>query len=167
MLLAAAVAISLLFPPATLGYEMTPSGLLKGIYNEQSVEVNNIVRIHAEFENKGEAATSAAFLGEIYLDGKLVTPIRSNELYVYPREVVNITCYFKPDRVGNYEIRGFVLYSKTTTAAKKSLIQVLPRRDEGPDMTVVQLGAGGMVIALVSFCILVIFLVRRKEEAAS
>lgn len=166
VILAIAVAFSLL-PSLTIGEETDlPGDPLLGIYNDEEARIGSLVKIDAMFENRENTATTAIFLGEIYFKEELIEPIRSNELLIYPGERINLTYYFTPRKVGNYEISGFVIYSKTATSTKKSFVYVLPPEDEKPDSMVVQLGVGTVVIVMMSVFTAVIFLVKRKKQGA-
>ena len=157
---------SLLLPPFAMGADsVQPWGTLKGIYSQGSVEVRDVARIDAVFENTRATSTSATFVGEARLDGKLVKSLRSNELRVYPREEINLTCYFVPQEAGTYEISGYVVYSKISTDVKESLLRVLPRTDQGPDKEVVQLGAGVATIIIVMLCVVVLYVVKKKDSS--
>jgi hypothetical protein len=91
------------------------SGMLDHMQFPRRVILGEPFLIKGLFRNTGKNGVRAQFHGEIYLDGKLVQVIESDELLVAPEEEVWLNKHFTPDIPGEYVIKGYVSYSGKQT----------------------------------------------------
>ncbi|MEE9323253.1 MAG: hypothetical protein V3U72_01785 [Candidatus Aenigmarchaeota archaeon] len=105
---------------------LSKRGFLQKIWNEPWVNVGDIVKIDAYFENSGELLVTGKFRGEIYTGDRLVDVVESEELEVPVGKTVVMSAYFRPALPGQYVVRGQVIFGGKTTETKESFINVNP-----------------------------------------
>jgi len=139
---------------------LSKMGILQKVWNEPWVNVGDVVRIDAYFENTGELVVAGKFKGEIYLGERLVEISESEELEVDVGKTVVMSSYFSPEETGKYVVRGRVVYGGKTTETKESYINVNPEGSPLPEDTN-QLAL--LISAVVVVLIIVILLKRRLK----
>jgi hypothetical protein len=95
------------------------AGELKSLSIEGKSEVNQIIKVIAEFENTGTVDIRAKVRGEVYHNGELVAVLESDEKLIAAGETANIVSYYKITIPGEYIINGLVLYEGKETKAKE------------------------------------------------
>ena len=104
-----------LLPPGTLAR----AGNLTAITSEGELATGQTVKIVATFENTGAIDTNATFVAAVYIDGNLTGEINSDDLVVPVGEVSNLTALLELAILGDYEIKGHVLYDGKSTDTKE------------------------------------------------
>jgi len=94
----------------------TRRGEIASIYYVGDLSVGKIVKILVVFENTGEIATKAKFVGEVYKNDELVDVIESEEILVQVRENKTLTAYLKINSPGKYVVKGKVVYENKETS---------------------------------------------------
>ena len=77
--------------------------------------VGELVELTAVFKNTGQLVAPARFKGKVYLEDNLVSVLDSDEVDVPAGETKELSIYYKPERPGRYEVRGWIYYSKKVT----------------------------------------------------
>lgn len=80
-------------------------------------QVGNVTILQTVFTNTGEIDTKAKFVGEMYLNDRLVDVLQSEELLVQAGSAGTLETYVRADIAGKYEIRGHVNYEGKRTEA--------------------------------------------------
>ena len=75
--------------------------------------------IQATFINTGRIDTRAKFVGEVYHNGTLVDTLQSEEILVAVGSVEFLKSYFKPDQLGEYRLKGQVIYEGKKTGEEE------------------------------------------------
>lgn len=86
-------------------------GELLGIMGKDSSKPGEIIPIKAEFKNTGETRVIAKFLGEIFLEGKSVDNMSSDNVYIEPGETVTLLSYYSAKKPGKYTVIGKIEYN--------------------------------------------------------
>ncbi len=125
--LAASEVTFTLLPTGTL----TRSGFFDSLLlDDTSLEVGALAKVLASFSNIGKLDTKAQFLAEVYRDGELTDSIVSAESFVPVRESVVITCYYKVDSPGDYQITGYINYEGKHTDVREASFEVIQAHAE-------------------------------------
>jgi len=105
----------------TLRFRILPRGGLSGegellaIRSEGDSFVSNVTKIITTFRNDGIVETYAKAYTEIYLDGKLIAVLDSEEIRVESGREADLICYFSPEKSGEYEIKVHAVCAGKTT----------------------------------------------------
>jgi hypothetical protein len=135
------------------------SGDLIRIENKPWASIGEIVPITAFFRNTGPRIVSAKFKGVILRDNSLVENIDSDFYDVQPGEIINITEYFTPKKLGQYYISGRILYNNKLTFEKSSILNV----NEGVESQGFNL-TYALIIIIVAIVILLLLIIRKKKR---
>ena len=140
--------------------------------NKASYNTGDLVKITAEFENAGDEEVTAMLKGELYISGRLLDVINSDEMKVEPGETKNLTVYFTPDQYGFYSFYGYVTYAGRTTLGRLIRFKVTgwgadkksPRTyiGTGPKDSIIPLAMSGLIALIVAGFVL---LFRKKIPA--
>jgi len=143
---------------------MLAYGMLKGVSHPDSAAVGDVMKIDAEFDNAGEETVSAIFMGEIYLDYRLVESVKSDEFRVKPGSSINLTTYFTPTMAGDYHIRGYVIYSGRESSIKTSHFTVTASPEHEPKLISNDLTVPLAVDSLLALIIITFLLLFRRRS---
>lgn len=148
--------------------ECGKEGLLRFLQHEPWVEAGFPVKVTAVFENVGKALISKAkFTGEVYLGGKLVAVLSSDELVVPVGRVANLSAFFTPTQPGVHTIVGKVLYDGFETPDSESLLNVQGGQEPGAGLSLPALPGPPWLpfaLPLVLALPLLLFLLRRRRK---
>jgi hypothetical protein len=137
---------------------LADNGELIRIENRPWAKIGEIVPITAYFRNSGPTTVTAKLKGVITLDKRIVENIDSDYYDVPPGEIINITVYFTPKKLGQYYISGRVLYNNKLTFEKSSILNVNEGVEQG--INVLYIVVAVIVIAI----ILLLIAIRRKKR---
>jgi hypothetical protein len=104
--------------------DLKMSGLLMRLEGTDGIVVGSVAKTTAWFMNTGDLPFSAKLIAEVFLDGKLVSVMQSEPVFVEPVKTQKITAYFTPGKAGSYTVIGHVLYEGRTTPSKELGIDV-------------------------------------------
>jgi hypothetical protein len=104
---------------------LTRSGELKEIVVNGAAIVNLVTKMTATFVNTGEIDTWAEFAGEIYKGDQLVDTFSGEKLLIEKGTEANLTAYFELAEIGDYTIKGYVLYEGKKTEIKELTFSVI------------------------------------------
>jgi len=128
---------------------LSKKGVLQNIWNDPWVNIGDVVKIDAYFENQGELLVSGKFKGEVYRAGRLVEVVESEELEAPVGKTIVLSAYFRPEFPGQYVVKGSVIYGGKTTETKESYINVSPQTGQLPaDYTLLAIAALVAVFAI-------------------
>lgn len=103
------------------------AGTLQKIIVEPWADINDIILITAMFQNTGEKALEARFVGKIMYQNKIVQLLESDEpLFVPINEQDNFQFYFTPKKAGKYIISGRVFYDGKRTYEQSTILNIKP-----------------------------------------
>lgn len=123
------------------------SGVLQKIIIDPWADIGDIVGIQALFQNTGEKALEAKFVGRITYENKIVQLIESDEpLFVPIEEQENFQFYFNPQKAGKYIISGRVFYDSKRTYEQSAVLNVRQGSSLSP------------ILKTISYAILIIFI---------
>jgi hypothetical protein len=104
---------------------LTRSGEFSDLSVTGTLQPGKLAKIYAVFSNTGQIDTWAEFNGEVYLKEALIEAVKSEKLLVKRGAKENLAAYFTPAQVGDYIVKGYVLFEgkKTEVLEKKVTIQ--------------------------------------------
>jgi len=94
---------------------LTRSGTLTELVFLDKPSLGVLNTIQATFVNTGKIDTRAKFVGEVYYNGTLIDTLQSEEILVAVGSVELLKSYFKPDQLGEYRLKGQVIYEGKKT----------------------------------------------------
>jgi hypothetical protein len=133
-------------------------GELLRIENPSWTKIGDVVPINAIFKNNGERVVSAKFKGVIKSNNKIAATLDSDYYDIAPGEISNITVYFTPKKLGQYQISGRVLYNNKLTYEKGSILTV----NEGTEIT--DFNMLYLIIIIIIIIIILLLLIRIKKK---
>lgn len=103
--------------------QFSDTGELIGIKTNNVVGVNELLPIVPIFRNTGARRELAQFKGEIrdLKTDKIVHVLESDSLEVAPGDTVEFRMFYTPDRSGDYQISGRVVYNNKITFEERSM----------------------------------------------
>ena len=125
---AAHVAISLgeeVLTTEELNFAILPVGTLTraGALTELSLQgepkLGTLTKVQATFLNTGQIDTKAKFIGELYCDNELIDTLESEEILVPVGQSDILASYVTPEKLGDYDIKGYVNYEGKKTEVKE------------------------------------------------
>ncbi len=108
--------------------QLADSGKLLGIHTNDITYEKETMPIFSKFTNTGKTKVIAQFKGEIVdLDNnKIVHVLESDSLEVNPGETTEFRMFYVPEKAGDYQISGRILYNNKLTFEEKSkVVQVV------------------------------------------
>lgn len=136
------------------------SGSLERIMVEPWAEIDDIVSIAAIFQNTGEKALEAKFVGKITYKEKIVQLIESDESLFIPIEEQDIfQFYFSPKKAGKYVISGRVFYDSKRSYEQSTILNVRPGSSILPVLKVIA------YIILVAFISILLYKIRKERRS--
>lgn len=138
----------------------TRQGNLTRMVLDGAPAVDSVVKLQSFFRNTGRLDTPAKFSGEVYLDGKLVGTLASEELKVGEDEESPLTSYLKLTSPGNYVLKGRVIYEGKETEFQEVSFSV-PAGDARPGFD------ARYLLAAVPLLLAAVLLVRRRARGSS
>lgn len=135
-------------------------GELLRIENKPWASTGEVVPITPIFRNGGQRVVSAKFKGVITLNNRIVKNIDSDFYDVAPGDIINLTVFFTPMKLGQYYISGRVLYNNKLTFEKSSILNV----NTGEDITDVNMLYVVVIIIIVIIILLLLILIRKKRK---
>jgi len=104
--------------------QISDSGELVVIRTSDIVYAKETLLIQPMFKNSGNRKVVAQFKGEIrdLKTDKIIQVIESDALEVEPRETYEFKIFYVPEKAGDYQISGRVVYNKKITFEEKSKI---------------------------------------------
>ena len=139
------------------------NGELLRIENKPWASTGEIVPISAIFKNNGQRVVSSKLKGAVILNGKIVRTIDTDFIDVAPGEIANITDFFTPKKLGQYQITGRVLYNNKLTFEKSAILNV-NQGEEISDFNMLYVLV--VIVIAVVILILLIKIKRRKQRMA-
>lgn len=97
---------------------LAAQGRLVSLSFEQPPALRAMTKVVAEFENTGPVEVSARLVAEVYRDGNLVDLMESEAWLVSAGEDEVIPGYYRPNRPGEYVLKGHVAYEGRRTATQ-------------------------------------------------
>ncbi len=88
-------------------------------------ELGTLARIDAGFSNTGQKDAKAQFIGEAYLDGKLIGTVVSAEIIVPVDEAEILSSYVELEHAGSYTVTGYVNYEGKATDVREVSFEVI------------------------------------------
>lgn len=161
----AAVAVSLegkVLASQDIPFEILPAGTLtrNGMIDSLTLKgeprLGGMTKVVAGFSNTGQIDTKAKFVGEVYLDGALVSTLESEEVLTPVGETGALECYLTPETPGEYKITGHINYEGRTTEDKELVFTLSEGGGGAADSggagqpTNLFILGGGAVVALVA-----------------
>ncbi|MFQ5648232.1 MAG: hypothetical protein ACE5FW_03260, partial [Candidatus Aenigmatarchaeota archaeon] len=98
--------------------------VLEKVWNVPWAVAGNPVKIEAWFKNTGELNVLAKFKGEAKFSNTLVAVLESEELEAPVGQTTVLKTYFTPEEVGQYTVKGYILYDGKVTEEKESIVNV-------------------------------------------
>jgi len=144
---------------------LTRSGELKDLAVIGNPTTKLMGKVIATFVNTGQIATWATFTGEIYLNNNLVQTIQSDKMLIEIGQTVTLDAYFKPDKAGNYVIKGQVNYEGKESEVKTLAVTIKASGSTGflsISSNIIYVIAGLLVVAALTPFFLVKYRGRRK-----
>jgi hypothetical protein len=144
---------------------VSDTGNFLRIENPYWANVSDIVPIDALFMNTGNRSVSAKFKGTISLGKAVVKVIDTDPVTILPSETMKITTYFQPDKEGQYEISGRVLYNTKLSFEQGSVLNVLSTGESQQAQQKKQnIFSFLPYLIIVIIIFLFIFLIRKKQR---
>lgn len=125
----------------------TRQGNLTKIVLDGAPGVDSVVKVRSFFRNTGRLDTPAKFSGEVYLGGRLIGTLSSDELKVGEDEEAPLTSYLKLTSPGDYVLKGRVVYAGKETEFQEVSFSV-PSGDPAPRFDNVYLLAAAPLVLL-------------------
>ena len=146
------------FGTSTVNFRIVPMGsLARGATISSMVlvgdpPVGTIARVDITFENKGGADLQGKFVGEVYLDGVIVTETASKvDGIARPKESGVISTFFPVNAPGTYTLRGRVQYEGAQTEEATLEFRVGGEADgTSAASMLIPAGLGGIALAAVA-----------------
>jgi hypothetical protein len=136
------------------------AGILQNIIVEPWANIDDIISMAALFQNTGEKALEARFVGKITYENKIVQLLESDEpLFVPIDSQDNFQFYFTPKKAGKYIISGRVFYDKKRTYEQSAILNVKP----GASLTAIL----KTISYIILFMIISILLYKIRKERRS
>ena len=137
---------------------LAAQGRMVSLSYEQPPALRTMAKIMADFENTGPVDVSARLVAEVYRDGTLVDIMESEEWLITAGEDESIPGYYRPDRPGEYVLRGHVAYGGKRTATQDLSFTIAGGSGGVPIPVLVGVGVAAAVVAYM-------VLRRRKRRA--
>ncbi|MBS3164282.1 hypothetical protein J4439_02530 [Candidatus Woesearchaeota archaeon] len=135
-------------------------GQLESVTSEVWARVGDLVPVRAVFSNTGQRSVRAIFRGSVVSEGRTIELLQSEEALVPPGESAELLSYFRPQRTGQYELRGRVHYNGKLTYEKGTILNV----NAGPAARIPGrlVAAYGLLLAMLALLVLFIRKKRRR-----
>lgn len=149
-----------------LSFDVTEIGALRregellALSSSLWATVGDALKVTAVFKNKGSIPVTAKFVGEVSLNGRLVSPLASEEITVGAGETADLVAYFTPREPGQFLVEGHVVYSRMTTQEKNFVINVKAAIQAGNEMFYYAVAGVVVLLAVVLYVVL-----KRKKPA--
>ena len=126
--------------------------------------INETTPVKAKFYNSGGIPVTALFQGNVYLDGMIVKPIRSDEVTVLPRQTVDFLMEFIPQKTGRHTITGRVIYNNKMTSEQSAIMNVNDRPEKKEEQGIKPLIPLFLYLLIVAALILAIRKIRNRKR---
>ncbi|MBU0756685.1 MAG: hypothetical protein KKF44_01350 [Nanoarchaeota archaeon] len=138
-----------------------------GIRTNEITNIDEPVPVLPVFKNLGQRRVLAKFKGEIrsLKTGKIISVLESDELSVEPGEQIEFPLFFKPDKSGEYQVSGRIIYNKKITYEERS--KVIKVVDENGDFKFSRWVGGVLLVILyliIGLVILILIGKIKKEQ---
>lgn len=140
---------------------ISDNGELINIKNTVWSKTNKIIPITAVFKNTGERSVRAKFTGTIIdKNNQIVKIIDTDYLTVLSGDTQEFQTFFQPKKIGQYFIKGKVIYNDKRTFEKGSILNINEIGKETQNNSIIKYG---YMIFFIIIIILILIIIKKKK----